>query len=65
MSQPNETQLAESPAASAPKARDGRALSAYRHGLTGQIQLFTEADRAAYGKHRQGYHRSLASPRPS
>ena len=59
MSQPNETQLTDSPAPWAPKPRDRRALSAYRHGLTGQIQLFTDADRAAYQKHCQGYHESL------
>jgi hypothetical protein len=62
MSQTNETketQLTESPAPWAPKPRDRRALSAYRHGLTGQIQLFTDADRAAYEKHCRGYHESL------
>jgi hypothetical protein len=64
MSQPNETQLTEAPVPWAPKPRDRRALSAYRHGLTGQIQLFTDADRAAYEKHCQGYHQSLAPPRP-
>jgi hypothetical protein len=63
MSQTNETQLREAPAPRPPRPRDRRALSAYRHGLTGQIQLFTEADRAAYEKHCQGYHQSLA-PRP-
>ena len=64
MSQPNETQVTESPAPWAPKPRDRRALSAYRHGLTGQIQLFTDADRAAYEKHCQGYHQSLAPRGP-
>jgi hypothetical protein len=64
MSQTNETQLTESPAPWAPKPRDRRALSAYRHGLTGQIQLFTEADRIAYEKHCQGYHQSLAPRGP-
>ena len=64
MSQTNETQLTEAPAPWAPKPRDRRALSAYRHGLTGQIQLFTEADRAAYQKHCQGYHQSLAPRGP-
>jgi hypothetical protein len=64
MSQPNETQLTEAPAPWAPKPRDRRALSAYRHGLTGQIQLFTDADRAAYEKHCQGYHQSLAPRGP-
>ena len=48
MSQPNETQLTEAPAPWAPKPRDRRALSAYRHGLTGQIHLLTDTDRAAY-----------------
>ncbi len=43
-----------------PKPRDRRALSAYRHGLTGQIHIFTPADHAAYEKHCQGYHKSLA-----
>jgi hypothetical protein len=43
-----------------PKPRDGRALSAYRHGLTGQIHIFTPADQVAYDKHCQGYHQSLA-----
>jgi hypothetical protein len=60
MSQPNETQLTETPAPWAPTPRDRRALSAYRHGLTGQIQLFTEADRTAYEQHCRGYHDSLA-----
>jgi hypothetical protein len=64
MSQANETPLTDSPAPWAPKPRDRRALSAYRHGLTGQIQLFTEADRAAYEKHCQGYHQSLAPRGP-
>jgi hypothetical protein len=41
------------------KPRDRRALSAYRHGLTGQIILLTEADRIAYEKHCQGCHKSL------
>ena len=39
--------------------RSSRSLRAYRHGLTGQIVLLTEADRLAYEKHCQGYHRSL------
>jgi hypothetical protein len=64
MSQPNETQLTEAPAPWAPKPRDRRALSAYRHGLTGQIHLLTDADRAAYEKHCQGYHQSLAPRGP-
>jgi hypothetical protein len=59
MSQTSETQLTEAPAPWAQKPRDRRALSAYRHGLTGQIILLTDADRAAYEKHCQGYHQSL------
>jgi hypothetical protein len=59
MSQSNETQVTEIPVPWAPKPRDRRALSAYRHGLTGQIQLFTDADRVAYEKHCRGYHESL------
>jgi hypothetical protein len=46
------------------KPRDRRALSAYRHGLTGQIILLTDADRAAYEKHCQGYHQSFAPRGP-
>jgi hypothetical protein len=42
------------------KPRDRRALSALRHGLTGQIYIFTPADQAAYDKHCHGYHQSLA-----
>jgi hypothetical protein len=61
---PNETQFTEAPAPWAPKPRDPRALSAYRHGLTGQIVLLTEADRVAYEKHCQGYHQSLAPRGP-
>jgi hypothetical protein len=64
MSEPNEKQLTETPAPWAQKARDPRALSAYRHGLTGQIHLLTDADRAAYEKHCQGYHQSLAPRGP-
>jgi hypothetical protein len=64
MSQPNETQLTEAPAPWAQKPRDRRALSAYRHGLTGQIILLTDADRAAYEKHCQGYHQSLGPRGP-
>jgi hypothetical protein len=64
MSQTNETQPTELPTPWASKPRDRRALSAYRHGLTGQIQLFTDADRAAYEKHCQGYHQSLAPRGP-
>ena len=36
----------------------------YRHGLTGQIILLTDADRAAYEKHCQGYHLSFAPRGP-
>lgn len=44
----------------APKPRDRRVLSAYRHGLTGQIILLTQADQVAYQNHCDGYFRSLA-----
>jgi hypothetical protein len=64
MSQTSETQLTEAPAPWAQKPRDRRALSAYRHGLTGQIILLTDADRAAYEKHCQGYHQSFAPRGP-
>ena len=64
MSQTSETQLTEAPAPWAQKPRDRRALSAYRHGLTGQIILLTDADRAAYEKHCQGYHLSFAPRGP-
>ena len=43
-----------------PKPRDPRALNAYRHGLTGQVHIFTPEDRAAYEKHCNAIHRSLA-----
>jgi hypothetical protein len=56
---PIETQETEKEKPWAQKPRDRRALSAYRHGLTGQIILLTDADRAAYEKHCQGYHQSL------
>ena len=36
-----------------PKKRDPRALNAYRHGLTGQIQIFTPAEQVAYDNHCQ------------
>src|SRR5581483_10977492 len=36
-----------------------RTLNAYRHGLTGQIVLFTPEDEAAYKKHCAGVHESL------
>lgn len=47
------------PAPPALTPRDSRSLRAYRHGLTGQIVLLTEADRMAYEKHCQGYRKSL------
>jgi hypothetical protein len=47
-----------------PKPRDRRALSALRHGLTGQVHIITPADQAAYDKHCQGYHESLAPALP-
>jgi hypothetical protein len=61
---PIETQETEKEKPWAQKPRDPRALSAYRHGLTGQIVLLTEADRIAYEKHCQGYHQSLAPRGP-
>jgi hypothetical protein len=42
------------------KPRDRRALSALRHGLTGQIHILTAADQAAFDKHCQGYRESFA-----
>jgi hypothetical protein len=59
-----ETQIEQPPKPYAPKPRDPRALSAYRHGLTGQIVLLTPADRAAYEKHCEGYHQSFAPASP-
>lgn len=47
------------PARPALTPRDSRSLRAYRHGLTGQIVLLTEADRLAYEKHCDGYRKSL------
>jgi len=44
----------------APKKRDPRALNAYRHGLTGQVQILTPADQVAYEKHCKAIHQSLA-----
>ena len=35
----------------ATKARDPRALNAFRHGLTGQIHILTPEDRVAYDQH--------------
>ena len=61
---PIETQETEQETPWPQKPRDRRALSAYRHGLTGQIILLTEADRIAYEKHCRGYHQSLAPRGP-
>ena len=44
----------------APKKRDPRALNAYRHGLTGQVHIFSPADQVAYEKHSKSIHESLA-----
>ncbi len=38
-----------------PKRKDRRALSAYRHGITGQIVLLSQADQVAYDEHCRGY----------
>ena len=46
------------------KPRDRRALSALRHGLTGQIHILTPADQAAYDKHCEGYPPALAPISP-
>jgi hypothetical protein len=61
MSNANEAELTnESPKAIVmPKPRDRPALSAFRHGLTGQIVLMTQADQIAYTKHCEGYRQSL------
>ena len=59
-----DTQIEHLPKPYAPKPRDPRTLSAYRHGLTGQIVLLTPADRAAYEKHCEGYHQSFAPASP-
>ncbi len=40
----------------APKPRDPRALNAYRHGLTGQVLIFTPEDEAAYKAHCHDLH---------
>ena len=42
------------------KPRDRRAFNAYRHGLTGQVLVITPAEQAAYEKHCNGIHESLA-----
>jgi hypothetical protein len=60
----SDTQTEQHPTPYAPRPRDPRALSAYRHGLTGQIVLHTPADRAAYAKHCEGYHQSFAPVGP-
>ncbi len=39
-----------------PKPRDPRALNAYRHGLTGQVLIFTPEDEAAYKTHCHDIH---------
>ena len=39
---------------------DGRTFNAYRHGLTGQVQIRTQADQAAYDVFCTGIHQSLA-----
>ena len=41
--------------------RDGRALNAYRHGLTGQIIVLTPAEQAPYEHHCNGIRDSLAA----
>ena len=38
------------------KPRDPRALNAYRHGLTGQVLIFTPEDEAAYKAHCRNIH---------
>ena len=38
------------------KPRDPRALNAYRHGLTGQVLIFTPEDEAAYKAHCHDLH---------
>jgi hypothetical protein len=38
------------------KQGDRRALSALRHGLTGQVYILTQADQVAYDRHCQGFH---------
>ena len=44
-------------AANAPKPRgQGRALNAYRHGLTGQVRIFTPEDEKAFRKHCADIH---------
>src|ERR1700683_2755504 len=55
-----EQELARESTEPTKKPRDRRALSALRHGLTGQIYIFSPGEQAAYDKHCQGYHQSLA-----
>ncbi len=42
-----------------PEAKHRTRMNAYRHGLTGQIQLFTDEDRAAFQLHCKGIVESL------
>ena len=62
MSKSNEATLINEPykVTALRKPKDRRALSAYRHGITGQIVLLTQADQIAYTKHCEGYKNSLA-----
>ena len=54
------TTTSEYPKLADPEATlNPRTLNAYRHGLTGQIVLFTPEDEAAYKKHCAGVHESL------
>ncbi len=43
---------------------DLRAFNAYRHGLTGHVLVIPPAEQAAYQKHCQGIHQSLAPQTP-
>jgi hypothetical protein len=40
--------------------RDGRALNAWRHGLTGMVHVSSDIEREIYEKHCKGIHNSLA-----
>ena len=42
------------------KSSDGRSTNAYRHGLTGHIQIRTRSEQAAYDEFCRGIHQSLA-----
>ena len=53
------TELIAAPIAK-PTPRDQRALNAYRHGLTGQVLVLPPAEQAAYRKHCDRFHDSLA-----